>query len=252
MAQNGMELPEGMRVPAKVSSEISTRVETEVPVLVVIDNTNLRDFTARVYDALSATVTIHGGTVRFTEDELLRYFVTAMKVRVEHTTLSRYRRDIRSSGLHVDEPWALPSNMAYVINAIGQVRYGAANTLVFPVWDKSADELVMTPQEQQKMTRELRAFATHGLQLASAIERSREGVVKVMILTYTNDTPEGEWVSPEPFAVVDALTASIAGLRPAVEYSNGNNPIWVPPYKVDGRTVVRYLTEAAEVTVKTR
>lgn len=244
---NGLELPAGMRALGKISSEISDRIETEVPVLVVVDNTDLRRFSESVYEQLTAVVGIHGGSTDITEEDLVRYFVTAIKVRVEHTTLPRVKRNMTRTGMSVHEPWALPVNMAYFINAIGQATYGPASTLIYPVWDQAGDQLTMTPAEQQRMTRKLRALSNYGVRVASAIEAKREGVVKVMVLTFMNDTPEGEWVSPEPFGVIDALTASIIGLRPSGEYTHSSNPLHIPPYRMGGTTVARYRVDAEHV-----
>lgn len=237
-----METPVSMRALAKMSADISERVETEVPVLVIADDTNLRNFSAMVFEQIDTLVRQNGGAPSFTEEELLRYFVTAMKVRVERSTPPHIR--LVRTNMRTDDRWALPPTLAYVINAIGQVRYGPGEVLFYPVWNKAADDLVMSQQERDRMTARLRSLEASGLRFVRAIESKREGVIKVMVLTFMNTPSGGEWVSPEPVGVVDAFTASLTGLRPVGGLST-ETPVWLIPYKVDERKVVQYLPESA-------
>lgn len=247
--ENGRELPPALRGLANISSEVSPRIPVEVPVLVVADNTDLRSFTERIYGQMASIVEGHGGSVPFTVEELLSYHITALKVRVEHTTSPRERMTMTRTSMRPEEPWALLPTWAYVLNGVGQVVYGTAGTLIYPSWEPAGDAFVMTPSEALAMTGKIRSLQQFGVKSIRAMEKNREGVIKVMVLTWMNDNLEGEWVSPEPFGIVDALTASLAGLRPSSDYTRPDNPLWILPYRVDGTRVTRYIHEASMLDV---
>jgi len=137
--------------------------------------------------------------------------------------------------------------MAYVINSIGQARYSPTDTLFVPVWSSEADELVLDRDARDRMTRILLSLAGDEVRFTTALESKREGVSKVMVLTYMTNPSGGEWISPEPFGLQDAYAASVASLRKqeARTEAFGATPIWVVPHKVDERKVVQYLPRTA-------
>lgn len=250
MSQQNMDLPESMRSSSTSQSVLTTRINTEVAMFIVAGSDDLRFFNEATYEQLNSTVAIAGGVNLITEDDLLRYFITALKVRVEQTTLPREKKVMRRSGITVFEPWALPIGMAYIVNSIGQTLYGPSSMLVYPVWDQAGDEFCLEPAEQQRITRLLRSYGSLGVRFASALESNRDGVPRVMVLTRVEDAIEGEWVSHEVFTAIDAITASVIGLTPGAQYPVPANPFWVPPYRVGDLTVARYKHDAVNLVVQ--
>jgi hypothetical protein len=191
-----------------------------------------------VYDDIALGVSVANGVMPITEDQLLRYVVTALRVRVAHVL--RERSDIR-----VQDPWALPHVFNYIISAIGVVELEYLR--IIPVWNHDADGLLMTLDEQIKVTQQLRALKFRGYDYARALSSEREGHLMVMTLVHMVD----EWVGNQVFTIADAIVAAVVGIDPEVRpVFTEAHPLYVPAYKVQDVEVVRYLPRLIDVKVK--
>jgi len=103
------------------------------------------------------------------------------------------------------------------------------------------------------------------LPLAETISADSDGVVKVMSMTYL--PTEQVWLSMEAAGMEDAASNAFAGLTPVTTVTaarggatyaivdteqlatalRGALEMWIPPLSFARQTVVRYMTELAEV-----
>lgn len=237
----------------------------EQPVLIVADNTRLRDHISNIWHDVNARLAACGGTMTVTEDDLVRYFVTAIKVRVEHTTRRVGQFGYRPSGMSVHDGWALPTPLHSILSSIGQVRIGGNELIVFPVWDKSADALVMNMEERDKVSREFGAVCgTLGISVFREISADREGHQQTMVLVYMEDS--SDWWATQPFAQEDAAAASIVGTKMIYNVRRGDGgadfdvvdtaqlatvlaqlPLWMPELRMESQVVARYETDMAKL-----
>jgi len=242
-------VPDSLRGASKIVSEINHNLPNEVQVLVVYDDTNIRTFVSYMYDEIVMVVRTRGGEVQFSEEDLLKYYITALKARVVRSTLKRIRSEISRLGVDILSQWQLPEAMAWVVNAIGQVEVGPGGTVrYYPVWNREADVLVLDSVEHARITRALRAVTSHGIRTVTALESKLSGVAEVMVLTYAEEAGQGHWASSDVFRVTDALAHTLAGIRRTVDYGLLPDATFVPPMKLDEFTVIRYLPEAAAMS----
>lgn len=236
--------------------------------LIVAANADLATFCDQMYGQMDAAVNAHGGILTFTADQFKRYCITGIKVRVEHVT----GRDWRAlghefTGMTVREGWAMPSPMMDVISSIGKATIGLSEIRVYPVWDRSSDELVMDKAERDIISQALRSTGRQlGFQTSDALSADFEGHQQTMVLVYLPNAIGGEWWSKEPVSREDAAASLLLGLAPIENVVRGdggadwaivNNeqvaaalahmPIWMPELRMEREVVVRYLPEMAKL-----
>jgi hypothetical protein len=235
-------LPETWRELTKRPSRVRPLPIGEVEVLVVADTADLRVFSDNVWEEISSFCAGHGTAVPVTADELAMYFATALITRVRHVTSKR--RDIR-----VEDRWALPFPMQYVVSAVGNVELESPMVTIVPTVASEAEALLLARPAWESITRRLASLEPLGLRFAKALEAKREGVARVMCLLLIGSGRELEFVADKPFTVVDALTAKAAGLRTNIELSGvfSTNPIWTPPYVMAGAEVVVFEHKFADI-----
>lgn len=252
-------IPEEIRRLDSINAVVRTSIGSELPVLIVVDNADLRDLVDRVWNQIDAVVLQRGGSWAVTPEQLLRYFATAIHTRVSHVNRQRRsagRTELKmvKTGLTVSDKWAIPFPLQHAISAIGTDRMGDQNdVLIYPVWVASGDQFLMTYQEQQTVTAQLRMVETLGLRFARALESSNTGVTKVMMLTFAMrdsddpDVPGGEWIGNAPFTVLDAISASLLGIRPAEDFVVTDHPLWAPSWRIGRNEVVKYTWDFAQM-----
>jgi len=240
---------------------------SEQPMLIVANNDDLADFCNTMHGYIEASLDAQGGTLRVSQTEFLQYCATALKVRVEHVIRSRWRAlGYEYTGMMVKEGWALPTPIHDVISSVGEVRVGAGETIVYPIWDKQADELVLSKSQRDEITRNLRSACTSlSISVHDAISKDVEGHHQVMVLTYLPHLEEW-WMPQNPIAREDAAAHLVTGLRPVTDVIRGDGgaefsvvdtqqianaltqlPTWTPDVYMERRVVVRYLREHANL-----
>lgn len=242
---------------------MNPRVESEQPVLIVANNDNLATFCDQMFGYIVGGVAAHGGTVEITDEQFRKYCVTALKVRVERVSHNWRALGYMPTGMTVNEGWAIPTPLHDVLSSIGRTRIGTADVSVYPVWDKSADDLTIAKEERDYITRHLRAATSQlGIPTHAEISADVEGHRQVMILTYLPLSEE--WWSTEPFAREDAAASLLTQATPIGTPIRGqggadyvivdteqvataltNLPIWMPDLRMDRKVVVRYLSDMA-------
>lgn len=237
--------------------------------LVVATNGDLETFSRTIYNQLHAGMSSRGGSFNLPEEDLLKYIVTAIKVRIEFVT-SRTApgyRDLGNAptGLRVTEGWALPTPVHDLLSSLGKVSLDGGDTTIVPVWDGSANDLVLPLAERDRITLILRSvFSALGITYQTDISRDEEGRHAVMVLTYLPSLEE--WWSDVPIDQRDAHNAMLLGMRPVHGVARGTGgaeymfvdteqlaavlsqyPLLVPRYTIERDTVVRFDSEAARV-----
>lgn len=237
-------VPETWRGMEKVPARFNTEAMNEVNVLVVESVADLRRFTSRAYDEIATYVGGRGMEMPITEEEFEGYFVTGLAARVSF---------IRRQSFHIrlDDRWSMPSKLATIVAAVGEVRMDPPGILVRPALSNNIDGLVLSRQEWDRVSRKLRALRPLGIKMVDALESKREGVVRVMSLTAIGEDEVTEWVSNTPFSAADAWIASAAGLRTDVDMDRvfSSNPLFVPPYRMGKTEIVAFETEFHELEV---
>jgi len=205
-------------------------------VIVSIDNVDLRDFTTRVHGGIDAMVRAQGGEINVTDEQFFRYFVTALHDRVMWVTNGRYIA-------RPDETWALPVPMAQILSSIGEVTEGPHSRYV-PKWDSVGDEHLLTREEWQEITRLLLSLeALPTISFIHAMERSREGVARVMCLMQGSEEGQEFFYSNTPPHVLEVLVSMVAGLQPERGRLDVEAlpPQLVPVYRIGRDWVVSYM-----------
>lgn len=239
---NQASLPETWRGMDDIHARTLPSASGELEVLILADTVDLHRTVLGVWDELNSFCQSHGIPTPVSDDELEKYFLTAVTFRVQH--VKRRSRDIR-----VEDHWALPFPLQAIVNAIGDVRLESPSVLITPVLAPGVSNNAMARSEWLDVTRRLLSLEPRGLRMAHALEAKRDGVARVMRLTI--DSSSGEWVaySSADFKPYDALVARAVGLRPAVPEMAAlpANPLWRPPYFMDGRELVIFEQKFTEI-----
>lgn len=237
-------VPETWRGMDKIPARFNTEAMNEVDVLVIASVADLRRFTQRAYDEMNVYVNGRGMEMPITEAEFEAYFVTGLVARVSF---------IRRQSFHIrlDDRWSMPSKLATIVAAIGEVRVDPPGILVRPAIASGAQDLVLTRGEWDRVGRSLRALRPLGIKMVDALESKKDGLARVMSLTAIGEQETVEWVSTSPFSATDAWIASACGLRTDVDYGRliSSHPLMVPPYRMGRAEIVAFETEFHELEV---
>jgi len=239
----GVKLPSNLGVLRNIPAELNYARMVETSVLVSVQNVDLADFSNRVYDELEAKlITVGGSMPDITQEDMLKYFATALYSRVMWVN-----RTMRPNSYRPDEEWALPIPMTYVVSAIGRVQSEEGPTYM-PVWDEAGDDLILPRLEWELLTRKLKALEPFGLRFIRALEKDVKGVDDVMSILRL-ETPDGVFfygnVPPHAF---ECLCALIAGLSPVVPVEMPTHPALLPKYRLRGEWVLQWRHEFASLS----
>lgn len=233
-----------------VKRTLSFRIETGVEeVMVLTDDAMLRRF---VTDVRSELVYRWDGVYLnqefpVSEEEMLRYFVTAVHARVKYVTKAFQPRgtteETKSRAVRTNDAWYLPAPFAMVVNMLGVVSQEQPVVTLVPVWNPDYDEFVMSPEDHLRVGLKLKRLEDSPdlkIILAHFIEKAKDGNPGLMQLipemrdagSVLVETPEKALRRVSSFAdndvthvhsrqQVDAIAACafvIMGLRPAEYY----------------------------------
>jgi hypothetical protein len=229
---------------ADLPGELTPHKMGEVRVLVTVQSADLADLCSRVYDELNAKLIAVGGQMTVTEDELLRYFATAIYSRTMWVN-----RTMQSNSFKPNDKWALPVAFHMVVSAIGRVE--TKDGIVYiPVWqEQSADGVqVMSRSEWEGVTRRLLALEPFGLRFVKAYEMSEAGVEKVMSLIRVDEEAETFFYAWVPPHALEAMIAAVLGVRRTVPVDMTNVQLdQIPTYRIRGSWVLRFMHDFARL-----
>jgi len=238
-------LPANLKPLADLPGELTPHRMGDIPVLVSVQNSDLGDFSDRVWAELDAKLLAAGGAMTVTRDELVKYFATAIYSRVMWVN-----RTMRPGTYRPSDKWALPVAFSMIVSAIGRVETTTGVNYV-PVWQESAESIAMllSKPEWEDVTRRLIALEPFGLRFVKAYETSEAGVEKVMSLLRvdaTDDTFFYAWVPPH---ALETLIAAILGLR------RSGDPVdilslpkdAIPTYRIRGSWVLHFMHDFARL-----
>jgi hypothetical protein len=239
---NQVSLPETWRGMDDIHARTLPSASGELEVLILADTTDLQRVVQGVWDEVNSFCSSNGIEAPVTVEDLTAYFATAVITRVQH--VRRRARDIR-----VEDHWGLPFPLQSIVNSIGEVRVEVPAVLITPNLAKGSESLGLSRARWLELTRRLLSLETRGLRMAHALEAKRDGVARVMRLTI--DGSGDEWIaySSTDFKPYDALVARAVGLRPTDPAMAvlPNNPLWRPPFYMDGRELVIFEQKFSEI-----
>lgn len=236
-------LPSNLRPLADLPGELNTRRMGEIQVLISVSNVDLGDFSDRVWSELNTKVLAVGGQLLVTREELVKYFATAIKTRIDWVN-----HDARQGSLRPNDKWALPVAFALVVSAVGIVDT-PDNLKYVPVWNPDGDSLVLTRIEWEDITRRLLAYETYGLRFVKAIEVSEAGVDKVMTLIPVQEQEDVlfySWVTPHVLETIMAIILGVSRFAGPMDVSS--LPLdAIPKYRIRGSVVLSYMHDFARM-----
>jgi hypothetical protein len=242
-------------------------VGVEQFMLIAVANADMQEMVSRMYSQLDSRVTAVGGQLSFTVEQFTKYNVTAFKARCAFVLRARWRSlGYERSDVDVRDSWAISTPIHDIISSIGTTRLGTAGVQVVPLWDVNADALVLSRQERDLMTPLIKsAMQQSGFPIHEQLSADMEGHHQVMVLTYL--PAHEEWWVREPVGREDAAAGMVSGIVPVTDVERATQgpsyaivdterlatalsdlSIWVPELKMDRMTVVRYLTELADMS----
>jgi hypothetical protein len=212
-------------------------------VIVSVNQVTLEEFSNMVYSMLASRVEVSGGSMTVTEEELKRYFVTAIYSRVRWVNFQPV------GNFRPDAPWALPVPMHMVASAIGVVETQPSRRYV-PVWNPDGDELVLSTAEWESCTRRLSALELlPDVELIHALEKDRSGLDVVMSLLHGTLDGQEYFYSNVPPHALECLIASVAGLAAATPIDiEGLPPQVIPIYHVSRTWIVGFMQDFVQLT----
>lgn len=237
-------LPANLRPLADLPGELTPHKMGEIPVLVSVQSADLADLSVRVYDELQAKLIAAGGQMTVTQDELLRYFATAIYSRTMWVN-----RTMTPGSYRPNDKWALPVAFHMVVSAIGRVETKDGVTYV-PVWTAPPSEVltVLPKPEWESITRRLIALEPFGLRFVKAYEQSETGVEKVMSLLRVDEAAETFFYAWVPPHALEALIAAVLGVRRTEPVDVSSLPLdMIPTYRIRGSWVLRFMHDFARM-----
>jgi hypothetical protein len=240
-------LPANLRPLADLPGELTPHKMGDISVLVSAQTADLADLTTRVFDELQAKLIAAGGGMTVTEEELLRYFATAIYSRTMWVN-----KTMREGAFRPNDKWALPVAMHMVVSAIGIVETNAGIRYV-PEWvapttAPGESPLILTRQEWESFTRRLLALEPFGLRFVKAYEMSDAGVEKVMSLLRVDEEAETFFYAWVPPHALEALIAAVLGISRSRPVDVSNVPLdFIPTYRIRGSWVLRFMHDFARM-----
>lgn len=217
----------------------------EVTLLAVMD----ADFERHIVSThalMESMVNGQGGDFDVQLEELIRLFVTALHTRVQHTR-QRNGYPVQAPFIHPKHSWTVPTQFAYVVNAVGYIRLENGLEIV-PKMSDEALQLVMTREEWHELAVRLRGYEPLGVRLVHALETRELGDEKVMVIQpVIADTGEIIYTSTVSVSGPQFLTASALGIAPR-PIPVDVDPLWFPWYTVGARRLVMYYPRFAQTS----
>lgn len=236
------DLSPNLRPLADLPGEMNPHKMGDIPVLVSVQTAELTDLNHRVWTELQSKLVAAGGEMTVSEEELLKYFSTAIYARVMWVNRSMPPRGFRPNDL-----WALPVAMHMVISAIGEVE---TERLVYrPVWVAPTDsDVILTIPEWEDITRRLLALEPFGLRFVKALELSEKGVDKVMTLIRVDEPEETFFYAYVPPHALEAIIAAVLGIRRTETMTMDAYPRdMIPTYRVRGSWALGFMRDFARM-----
>jgi hypothetical protein len=228
------------------SSPLPERIGVQSVTLLSVMDVDFGRHIVHVHSMMESIVVAQGGEFDVTVEELTALFITAIHSRVQHTrTKNGYPR--QAPYIHPKNGWVVPTQFAYIANAVGVVRLEDGLEIV-PEIDASALEYVLTQEQWHALAVRLRGYESLGVRLVHALESREFGDEKVMvIIPVISATGEVVYTSTEASVGTHFATASALGI--AARNMPVDVPLtWMPRYTVSARRLVAFYPRFAQTS----
>jgi hypothetical protein len=152
---------------------------------VVGDIDVFRSFSGSVHTALTDHVESRGLRMTVSDEELVKYFLTAVRARVYRAN-RQYEPHDPTFHIKCNSAWCLPATFASIVDKIGIVELDVPRATFVPVWPETLNEFTYTqPSELVPTTSKLASLADHPdlrLTFVTAIQNNVTGDAEVMTL----------------------------------------------------------------------
>lgn len=174
-----------------------------VEVSVDINASLLMTYVHSLHASLEAKVMTHGGTLSFSEDELLRYCQTLVVARVKYVRNERHAVSPR-------DRVAVPSFLSVVLQNLGEVTEHGIGLTLTPVVTFGEDFVPMSGDEVFAFANKLRVLGPFGFEYADELPRDRNGSFDFMTVQFIENEVVSHTSNPTPAV---ALLASLLQLK---------------------------------------
>jgi hypothetical protein len=241
----GRGVPANLQKLAGIPGESTPKARRSIPVLITVETAELVDLNRRVWLELNAKLVAVGGELMVTQDQLLRYFATAIYARtmwvMRQVSLEPTRRSFAPK-----DRWALPTAMAYIVNAIGVVETQEGRRYV-PTW-VGDESFILSRTEFEDYTAQLLAYEPYGLRFAKGFEPGIEGVDKVMTLIRVDEEGDSFFYAWVPPTALEAITAAVLGVRRTnLIDMDVVEPDMIPTFRIRGSWALGYMADMARM-----
>jgi hypothetical protein len=228
------------------STPLPERIGVQSVTLLSVMDVDFGRHIVHVHSLMESIVVAQGGEFDVTVEELTALFVTAIHSRVQHTrTKNGYPR--QAPYIHPKNGWVIPTQFAYIANAVGFVRLPDGLEIV-PEIDASALELVLSQEQWHALAVRLRGYESLGVRLVHALESREYGDEKIMIIIpVVSETGEVFYTSTDPSVGTHFLPAATLGI--AARNMPVDVPLtWIPQYTVSARRLVAFFPRFAQTS----
>lgn len=209
--------------------------------LLSVGNVDFERFVLGVHSLWESSVLAQGGQMLITSEEFLRLFITAVDSRVQHT---RLKNTFQTQGkfIHPKSFGPVPTQFAYVANAVGTVLYTDGLTIV-PVMDVVTRQKVMDQDEMRDLGARMRGYEPLGCAFVTALSGEVTGDDTIMqIFPYVSANGEITYGSYIPVTGPGFLTGSLLG-REAMIWPDGTPKFALPLYTVGATRLLTWLPQ---------
>jgi len=168
----------------------------------------LNEYVNELYSNLENVVSMRGGNMGFSQDELQAYCATMVAIRVDYVNGNRPM-------FRPNDSVAVPSYLSVVLSNIGKVSHIDLGVELRPVINDDARPQ-MSPEEVMAISRKLMALGAYGFEYAKGFERSRDGSYDFMAMTVVKGMVLATSKDAHPVNALLASTVNTSGIELAL------------------------------------
>lgn len=185
----------------------------EVKVSINVNSSVLGSYVEELYANLDQAVSLKGGLLKFSEEELHDYIAMLIKTRVDYVNGQKVV-------FRPTDNVCVPSYISVVLSNIGVVDCVEFGLVLRP----SCDDVSVGLDTMQKLSRSLQNLGPYGFEYAKGYERSKDGSFDFMAMSLVDDFIVAASKDPHPVYALLSATVGLKGieasLSPRITYGH--------------------------------